>query len=93
MIYDLDLNKMKCCFCSNLNRPSKIQQLNVFLLPRLGPVEQRHRSAMAAGLRGLNLELQCTICDEVSSYVIYTTRGTHFTHLRRQKWATGSDRR
>jgi hypothetical protein len=40
---------------------------------------------MATGLRGPKLELQCTICDEVSSYVIYTIRGTHFAHLRWRK--------
>jgi hypothetical protein len=33
---------------------------------------------MATRLRGPKLELRCTICDEVSSYVIYTMRGIQF---------------
>jgi hypothetical protein len=45
---------------------------------------------MAAGLRGPKLELRCTICDEVSSCVIYTTRGTHFANIRRRKWSRES---
>jgi hypothetical protein len=81
-IYNLDLNKTKSYFYSNLDRPSKIRRLKTFLLPRLGPIEQSQRGAMAAGLRGSKLELQCTIYDEVSSYAIYTARGTHFAHLR-----------
>jgi hypothetical protein len=36
---------------------------------------------MAIGLRELKLELQCTICDEVSSYAIYAMRGIQFAHL------------
>jgi hypothetical protein len=81
-IYGLDLNKMKSYFCSKLDRPSKIQQLEMFLHPRLGPAKQGHQGTMDAGLRGPKLELWCTICDEVLSYVIYTTRGTHFAHLQ-----------
>jgi hypothetical protein len=82
VIYGLNLNKTKSYFCSNLDHPSKIRRLGMFLLPRLGPTEQSHRSAMAAGLRGSKLELWCTICDEVSYYMIYMTRGTRFAHLR-----------
>jgi hypothetical protein len=82
VIYDSDLNKMKCYFCSNLDHPSKIQRLGTFINPRLSLAEQSHRGAMAAGLRGPKLELWCTICDEVLSDVIYTTRGTHFAHLQ-----------
>jgi hypothetical protein len=37
---------------------------------------------MAAGLRGPKLELWCTICDKVSSYVIYMTRGLQFATYR-----------
>jgi hypothetical protein len=81
-IYNLDLNEMKSYFCSNLDRPSKIRWLEAFLLPRLSSAEQSHRGAMAASLRGPKLELWCTICDEVSSYAIYMTRGTHFAHLQ-----------
>jgi hypothetical protein len=57
----------------------------MFLHPRLGPAKQGHRGTMDAGLRGPKLELWCTICDEVLSYVIYTTRGTHFAHLQWRK--------
>jgi hypothetical protein len=84
---------MKSYFCSNLDRPSKIWRLGTILLPRLGPAEQSHRGAMAAGLRGPKLELWCTICDEVSSYAIYTTWGTHFANLRWRKWTRESGRR
>jgi hypothetical protein len=59
-----------------------IRWLRTFLLPHLGPAEQSHRGAMATDVRGPKLKLWCTTCDEVSSYVIYTTRGTHFAHLR-----------
>jgi hypothetical protein len=48
---------------------------------------------MAAGLRGPKLELWCTICDVVSSYAIYTTRGTRFAHLRWRKQTRESGRR
>jgi hypothetical protein len=50
-------------------------------------------AAMAAGLRGPKLELRCTICDEVSSYVIYTTRGTRFANSRWRKWSRESRQR
>jgi hypothetical protein len=76
---------MKSYFYSNLDCQSKIQRLGTFLLPWLGPAEQIHRGAMAGSLRGPKLELWCTICNEVSSYVIYTTRGTRFAHLRWRK--------
>jgi hypothetical protein len=91
-IYDLDLNKTKSYFCSNLDRPSKIRWLGTILLPQLSPAEQSHRGAMAAGLRGPKLKLRCTICDEVSSYAIYTTRGTRFAHLWWRKWTRESGR-
>jgi hypothetical protein len=84
---------MKSYFSYNLDRPSKIWRLRTFLLPRLGPAEQSHRGAMAAGLRGPKLKLQCTIYDEISSYVIYTTRGTRFAHLRWRKQTRESGRR
>jgi hypothetical protein len=45
---------------------------------------------MAAGLRGPKHELWCTICDDVSSYVIYMIRGIQFTHLPWWKRTTGS---
>jgi hypothetical protein len=93
VIYGLDLNKTKSYFRSNLDRPSKIWRLRTFLLPRLGPAEQSHRGAMATGLRGPKLELRCTICDEVPSYAIYTTRGTRFAHLRWRKRTRESGRR
>jgi hypothetical protein len=64
-----------------------------FLLPRLGPAEQNHQGAMAVGLRGPKLELRCTICDEVSSYVIYKRRGVQFAHLPRWKRPRESRRR
>jgi hypothetical protein len=32
-------------------------------------------------LRKLNLKLWCTICDDVSSYMIYATRGIQFAPL------------
>jgi hypothetical protein len=44
-------------------------------------------------LRRPKLELWCTICDEVSSYVIYMTRGTRFAHLRWRKRTRESRRR
>jgi hypothetical protein len=47
---------------------------------------------MAADLRGPKLELRSTICDEVSSYVIYTTRGTHFANLWWRKQSRESGR-
>jgi hypothetical protein len=53
----------------------------MFLLPRLSLAKQSHQGTMAADFRGLKLELRCTILDEVSSYVIYMIRGTHFAHL------------
>jgi hypothetical protein len=40
---------------------------------------------MATSLRRPKLELRCTICDEVTCYVIYTTRGSHFGNLWRRK--------
>jgi hypothetical protein len=93
VIYGLDLNKTKSYFCSNLDHPSKIRRLGTFLLPQLGPTEQSHRGAMSAGLRGPKLKLWCTICDEISSYAIYTTRGTHFAHLWWRKHTRESERR
>jgi hypothetical protein len=54
----------------------------VRLPPRLHPAEAEHRGTMAAGLRELKLELRCTICDKVSSYVIYATRGIQFPTYR-----------
>jgi hypothetical protein len=83
---------MKSYFCSNLDCPSKIRRLGMFLFPRLSPAEQSHQGAMATGLRGSKLVLWCNICDEVSSYAIYTTRGTRFVHLRWRKWMRESGR-
>jgi hypothetical protein len=48
---------------------------------------------MVVSLRRPKLKLRCTICDEVSSYVIYTTRGTRFAHLRWRKRTKESRRR
>jgi hypothetical protein len=83
--YGPDLKKMKGYFHSILNRPSRIRRLGSFPSTRLGPAEQNHRGAMAAGLRGPKRELRCTICDDVSSYVIYTMRGIQFAHLPQWK--------
>jgi hypothetical protein len=47
---------------------------------------------MAAGLRGSKLELWCSICDEVSSYAVYTIRETRFAHLRLRKRTRKSER-
>jgi hypothetical protein len=60
----------------------------------LGSVRPKQSTvgAMAVGLRGPKLELRCTICDEVSSYVIYTTRGTRFANLRQRKQSRESGR-
>jgi hypothetical protein len=70
-----------------------IRRLGTLLHPQLSPAEQSHWGTMAAGLRGPKLDLWCTICDEVSSYVIYTTWGTRFAHLRWRKQTRESGRR
>jgi hypothetical protein len=84
-IYGLDLKKTKGYFHSNLDRPSKIRWLGSFPSTSARSAKQNHRGTMIAGFRGPKLELRCTICDEVSSYVIYTMRGIQFAHLPRWK--------
>jgi hypothetical protein len=86
------LMKIKGYPRSNLAPWSKLRRLGLFFLhwrrwnrgdgappwPRLGE---------------LKLTLWCTICDEVSSYVIYETRGIQFTHMWWRKRVTDGRRR